>query len=419
MGKTKRNVNYRKISRSLGQSDVTHLKFELEANFQRVHDDDYCEYCDDGSVECYECSGRGDFTCQNCDGESEIQISETEAAPCGECDDGYISCEYCDGGYTECVDCEGGGYSYGKEPYSDDDIYSDIMELLSDEAKQKIVFMRVYNDGSVDTECTFTVHKSGLKYVPEIIRAFKTVGERYGHFDIIGAGMHIAVLTDGTYRDTDKIFNPHGIDRFKNSMQPLLPALFFLGTLGAKTRSMGYRLPRIGDSLSQQSEWLRNPKYSAIHLIPNDRAEGRGICAIEFRLFEPCYDTPDRVFEYVETIAKSMQYYSNENKQVPKTTCKFDMKRVEATFQPLSDIYLSHNNARYLAQTIHELLPDGITYDDAKRARNCKLDHAHIDKVNKRRMAKVYADIENAVTNGIPPENITIRTITDTTVSFG
>lgn len=66
-----------------------------------------CESCDEGKVDCWDCSGDGDISCGTCDGERSYTCDDCEGD--GEFEDGE-SCNTCDGtGEISCEDCEGDG----------------------------------------------------------------------------------------------------------------------------------------------------------------------------------------------------------------------------------------------------------------------------------------------------------------------
>jgi hypothetical protein len=89
-----------------------------------------CPYCNDGSVSCDDCHGRGYTRCEECGGTHEIECSHCDGnsrIKCEECDghgekDGE-NCEECDGkGDYLCGDCEGYGRVECEECDSDGDI---------------------------------------------------------------------------------------------------------------------------------------------------------------------------------------------------------------------------------------------------------------------------------------------------------
>ena len=77
----------------------------------------------------------------------------------------------------------------------------------------------------------------------------------------------------------------------------MLPALFIAATSGNFTRALNYRNPKI-----------ERDKYSAIHVVS-------GRC-LEYRLFETCYQRPEAVFEFLETISRTLEYYKDPSKKV-------------------------------------------------------------------------------------------------------
>lgn len=279
-----------------------YVKVELEAQLNRPYSGDDGEYetCDD-------CEGRGYVDCEDCDGEGYTEIELTR--PDGSVSDvtEEVTCDNCNGeGNIDCSPCDAEGEVYRTgddgEFASEDYCHEFLMEHISDEAKKAIVYSKFYNDGSVDSELTFTIPVDKVSVLPEIIDSFNKLAEANGEgMDIDGAGMHIAVLpheSRGVYPVTRSfMLDPDKLQNFRVEVTKLLPALFIAATSGNFTRALNYRHPKIDDD-----------KYSAIHIVG-------GRC-FEYRLFETCYQRPEAIFEYLETIARTLEYFKDPSKKV-------------------------------------------------------------------------------------------------------
>lgn len=171
----------------------------------------------------------------------------------------------------------------------------------------EIAYMRFYEDGSVDSELTVTVKLDKAENVfilPKLIDAWNDLAEEIGNgMDIEGAGMHMALLnsSDCSYPTAISSEQKAKFRNFRKSMNLMIPALFFLGTHTEISRGLEYRRPDIlteGERTSIMA-W-RMDKYEAIWY-----AHG----ALEFRLFDTCYDKPEAILDNVVVIANCMKYW--------------------------------------------------------------------------------------------------------------
>lgn len=74
-----------------------------------------CDECENGKLECTECYGSGLIECEECEEKDGELI-------CKECQSGYIQCVYCNDGYVLCEECDGTNieeFSYIKEEYDE------------------------------------------------------------------------------------------------------------------------------------------------------------------------------------------------------------------------------------------------------------------------------------------------------------
>lgn len=288
--------------KAIQEAGFGYIKVELEAQLGRPYDDDEGSYED-----CEHCEGRGNVDCETCDGEGyhELELTRPDGSTSDVTEE--VTCDDCYGdGHMECSDCEGEGETYVEAETgsfgSVEHCQEFIEETLSEGAKKAIIYGRFYNDGSVDSEYTFTIKAEDAHFLPEIIDSFNKLAAEVGNgMDVDGAGMHVAVLpheSNGIYPVPSRFeLDYTKLENFRTEVTKLLPALFIAATSGNFTRALNYRHPKIDTD-----------KYSAIHIV-------NGRC-LEYRLFETCYQRPDAIFEYLETIARTLEYYKDPSKKV-------------------------------------------------------------------------------------------------------
>lgn len=329
----------------LKKKGVTAIKVELEAELNRdshrVDDDDQsCPDCTYGRVNCDTCDGDAEVQCTTCEGYGTTTVDGAEVV-CGFCEgEGLVACsDECDDGYFDCSTCDGEGViapdttdtnwhsesvcanwllqriaaKTGESFSGDDEEYqfTDPFPWMS--------YAYFYEDGSVDSELTFTIRLDDPTVIfklPLILDAWNEMAAEMGEdVDVRGAGMHMALLwdkdarypssADDYTREHDSMSNrlPEAqLTNFKRSMTQLLPALYFLGTGSTRSRGLGYRLPKISVDYRRDSQH-GNPKYSAIVYKQG---------AMEFRLFDTCYDQPTIILDNIVVIANTMKYLSTD-----------------------------------------------------------------------------------------------------------
>ena len=299
-------MDTRKIQQAFLHSGFKYLKVELEAN---VDPDNYpretsCENCSEGMIDCGDCDGNGRVhpECAPCDGTGWAITNgkmggKVECRDCGGSGRVEEDCPSCQGeGYYSCTDCSGGYVSSNEweEGYCDD-----FEQRFRDELhgiEQRFVYLRVYHDGSVDTECTLTLRVDYLDKLPDIIKAFQATCRHFGRCDTENAGMHITLLEGYRYPRQSRL-NQEKLANYKKHVSKLLLALVYLGSCGDMTRSFVFRDMRISD----------HTKYSAIYT--------HGDTCLEFRLFDTCYGKPETVFDYLAVIAKTLKFYTANPKK--------------------------------------------------------------------------------------------------------
>lgn len=395
---------------------ATGIKVELEAQLGRERDEDsLCRECD-GNWEGGRCENSCDdgyIRCEECD-DGYIDGENDERVLCDEgCDEGWFTCEECDneGWYSNCEYCEE-GYVESNSNFSSAQYCHDwIMERLAQEGLATyedtsiylghgvptywkpvypLKYAEFYNDGSVDSELTFTLDLNESKNIlllPKFIEIFNEFADEAGTcFDTKGAGMHMALINseDCSY-PTETRFSGHDrLRNFSRSMQLLMPALFFLGSANENSRGLHYRNPGVGNGT---------------HRTAIDYRGG----ALEFRLFDTCYDNPETVLDNVVVISKAMRYWSTVYRELPLAkitkTVNFgtDGDKLERLYQTSQQLDLLNAGLRILK-------PDYYTITDLKKQRNFKTTKTHVKTAVKRRAKDAeieYAEYENRFMWGI------------------
>ena len=365
---------------------ATAVKVELEGQLDRG-DGGYCDNCDEGYNSCNSCS-EGFNECGECYGN---WVGEGDNQDCEFCDEGYIRCDYeCDEGYFTCSECDGDWDRGDSGEWSDEDnCYAYIMEKLEplglseqiDDrwiVKHPLRFARFYNDGSVDSEFTFTImldDPKNIHLLPKVIEAWNDLVAEIGNgISTIGAGMHIALINtkSGVYPTSNAPMLEH-FKNFKKSMQLLLPALFLLASPNNASRGLGYRRPEIGyDSHRSAVDYRRG--------------------ALEFRVFETCYDNPEQILDNIVVISKCMRYWTRKFKSsgMEKITPEIyfgndgqgDINRMYGTIQHID----------VLNAGLAKLKPDYLTITEVKRQRQFKQNKRKIAQQLRER--KVQAEAE-------------------------
>lgn len=317
------------------QYGATAIKVELEGRLNRrdrnYNGREYCDTCHgDGNVECTTCDAEGRTFCTDDDCvdyiDSEGHCSDDTCESCDDCDgNGTISCtaEDCDDGYkprSDAVDDRDWGdltvcqdfilehlsqYGLAEEYDSDNETHeingnSRVGDLGDWVPVGALRYCMLYNDPSVDTECTMTLlldRSENILLLPKLVEAFIALGEAVGNgVNIDNAGMHMSLINDpeGTY-DEYASRPPRDNVRFQNfrrSMSLLMPALFFLGASCENTRSLHFRQPMVAV----------DEKYSAVFWVGT---------TLEFRVFDPCYERPEQILDNFVVMKNCMRYWSD------------------------------------------------------------------------------------------------------------
>lgn len=258
-------------------------------------------------------------------------------------------------------------------------------EIADDEyeIKAPLMYAQTYNDGSVDTELTFTLSLADPSVVfklPRILEIFKEVcGEHGSEFDTHGAGLHIALLNDKdcVYEPANfKRVRPYDGVRFKNfsqSMIRLLPALYFLGSPDERSRELRFRRPQIC-STNVPTNHRYDPdslKYSAV-------AFRHG--AVEFRVFETCYDKPDAILDYLVVMGNAMRFWTRAYTQNGLKKMPNKIKFGHDSGSGLKRFYTMEQHIDLLNAGLRILKPRYYTLNELKKQRNFDVTKAVLRK---------------------------------------
>lgn len=196
----------------------------------------------------------------------------------------------------------------------EDECYTNIMERLEDyglayngDAIKPLVYAKFYNDGSVDSEFTFTLlldDPANVFLLPKILEAWngfckEVIGDE--DVDVTGAGMHIAIMNHplGYYPGNISRSDVNHFENFKRSMTLLLPALYFLATHNKVSRALEYRRPMV---------LLGNDRHGYNKFNAIFYKDG----ALEYRIFDTCYDKPLAILDNIVVIANTMKFWTPE-----------------------------------------------------------------------------------------------------------
>jgi hypothetical protein len=292
--------------------------------------------------------------------EMEAQTGREGSDYCEECNgDGYwyneetddrIDCDYCDGT---------GRYEYNGD-WTDAACKQFILENVPKVVRDALIFIKVYYDGSVDTECTATLPIDKAHYAVYLLEAFKKLCQAIGGMDTRGAGMHLAILNDrlGRYGGNGSAnhIDPDMKANFKSAMTPLLPALYFLASPGSASRGLGYRAPKVGSY----------GKDAAI-------AHNGGV--FEYRVFETCYDRPMAILDDIIVIANTLKFYKNEAAYTKANIGKFGFA---AHGTKLERFYVTMTHIQALKHGLKYLAPKYLSFEQLCAARGLEISESQL-----------------------------------------
>lgn len=320
--------NIRRLGKQIKAAGFGYVKVELEADFgRRNYQRQTHDACSRGFVLCPKCKGSGVYRraiCSSCLGRAGL--------PCTD--------PVCHGGYV------------GVDFRSDRQTAEWLRERIPAFIRERLIFMQFYADGSCGSEVTFTISTEELHLIVPIIKAFYSIKDHTKYCDIRGSGIHIAVMVNDHYPSSTRL-PAAKINNFKRQVVKLLPAIFFLGASGSKTRSLEFRHPAIG------SEEGRRPgrKYSAIYT--------RDDTILEYRIFETCYKRPEMIYDYLAMIANTLDYYKHPRKRVKD----FNHEFIFRTGNDLSRFYMDPRSLEILDEQVLMIKPSWKSLKQLKMER--------------------------------------------------
>lgn len=428
-----------------GEFGVTGFKFEFEAFFGRLTNSSEDCYCDEGWLNCGCCEGDGDHFCEDCSGEGVVECTECDGAgeigvdgqttECSDCIGGTVECGGCEGsgryecdecggsGRVECEDCGGEGidnpfvsttYCHdwlleylsqhglaeasetGWTPPPPEGLISLSRRPLAEHWKPKapIAYSQVYHDATVDTEWTVTLSveskAKAILYSKILGEAFNALGEAIQKVtgtstNISNAGMHISVLNSvGAVYPTQGSSSDHARwTNFRKSMVLMMPALYFLAASSDKTRGLQYRAPQVSTS-----------KYNAIHYDGG---------ALEFRVFDTCYQNVEQILDNVVVICNALRYWRTKYKRNyldSVTKGKVVYFGVERGYSDLKNFFVTSQHIDLLNRGLKLLKPEYYTIRELKVQRGFKVTKRQTNNIGKDwriRAEKEYKEYERRI----------------------
>lgn len=350
--------------RRIKEAGFDHIKVELEGDIGR-----------DGERSCEDCLGEGSEECYNCDGEG---YSETGARTRISDEPVRQECSACYGeGYNRCDNCDGQG-NFGN--FMDEETCEQWMkDYVPQEVRDRLVYGRFYEDGSVDSEFTFTVHIDHVEDVVTWMNAFSALADECGSgMEVSDAGLHIAVLPSGSrgvYPCYDTM-NRRSVNNFTSEVTKLMPALFFLASAGHQSRNLEYRHPKVDED-----------KYAAVSTHENT--------CYEFRVFETCYDRPEAFYDYIQTIANCLKFHADPTLKVATLGKQFGFNDGET----LSRLYNTPEQLRILNATVKHLKPVDKSYKKLKEERGVHYTIKSLSQKEKSTLAKLREEYKQYKAN--------------------
>jgi hypothetical protein len=360
---------------------LTGIKVELEAVFNRGRAR--------ASNTCNDCSGTGRQVCEVCD-------NGGGGCDCDECidDRNNVNCPaHCNNGLVACDEC-GGGLDTGNfantnhcgqwllRYLSQYELAEFSRESRMWVPKHPLVFTKFYPDASVDSELTFTLaldKAENILLLPRFIEAWNALGEAIGEgINVDNAGMHMALINNtecyypSSNRTRDDLLC---FSNFKKSMSMLMPALYFLGSTDEKSRSIYYRVPQVDN----------DEKYSAVHYYGD---------ALEFRVFNTCYDNPEAILDNVVVMKNCMRYWRPEFRDPGMSKIASKVQFGNDEDDTLERFYVTVTHLDLLNAGLKRLKPAYYSLGEVKKQRNFGLNKRRIDFATVRRKRMAEAEYE-------------------------
>lgn len=323
----------KKYAKQIRDAGFTHIKVELEAQLdrenrtERLHD------------------------CENCTGNGIVSLQD----PAGNT---YRN---------TCVSCGGRGGEEIRHLFDDEDYCEDFLKAQVSDLDFN--YINFYNDGSVDSELTFTIPVENMHRVIDVIKAWNALAEANGNgMNVDGAGMHISVLQSSNYPSRDE-FPSDKWNNFHSEVTKLLPSLLLLGTSSSRTRPLRqYRSPQVSDY----------HKYSSIY------AKNRA--SIEYRLFDTCYDKPQVFMEYMGAIAKTLEFFKDPTKKVASVGASYSYHEPRYETKTFVD---TEEKLKVIKGTLKHVKPDELTIKELSETRGVSLSVVELRKKQGARLKRI------------------------------
>jgi hypothetical protein len=260
-----------------------------------------------------------------------------------------------------------------------------IDEVKEYKIKKPLVYSEVYDDQSVDTEWTVSLGLSKAKDIlllPKLCEAWKALLDAVEQdtgveADLQHAGMHMALLFGkDAYYSSDATQSEKEVKRytnFKRSMSMLLPALFFLGATESDTRELYFRMPQCARQVyrdhrdsSSMARYNSVSKFSAIHFVGN---------ALEFRVFDPCYDNPEQLLDNFVVMRNCLRFWRDAymDPHLEKFAKSLPFGPNSRESNALKDFYTTAKHLDVLNAGIRKLKPKYRTITELKQQRGFDL----------------------------------------------
>jgi hypothetical protein len=321
----------------------------------------YCNNTEKINHTCTACAGLGHKICSVCKGEKFVKDIKGHKIPCPYCKTKEITCDSCNGtGFIPktCDKCYTSHPDYKFYSGEESTLTAAMIDFSTriGDINKSIVFKKAYNDGSCNTEITLTLPIEFLSKLGEIARSFGDTINCLGDSSYLeNSGMHIALLPTALYPNIDTL-PVQKLDNFRKSMNKLMLATMICGSDGKMTRPFIWR-----DLRTSNSE-----KYSAIYCPGNK--------AIEYRIFDAVYFSPERCSLFIKTMAHSLKYYSNTFKPIKHLpviqsagrTTIVNKSYSRNKFTPLSTIISTVHAADRAREEMEELLEIEISFSGAR-----------------------------------------------------
>lgn len=280
---------------------------------------------------------------------------------------------------SDCDTCDAYGSYTPRHAMSDSDAREFIRQRLTDEEYSQLSYLNVVNDPSVDIEVLATIMLGNWENVyiaQRLIEIFNELCEHIGGQNVDNAGMHLSFLnnSEGLYptmphNTGEYIHDWSYFDNFKESIERIMPALYLLGTDGERTRSFHFRKPQVS----------KRGKFSAIYYNNG---------ALEFRVFDTCYQRPEAILDFVTVMSNSLRYWGK------RKITGVDMRGMrfgkEKTIEDLNELFFTQTQLDALNKGVALLKPRYLTIAEIKQQRGFKVDKKWV----KGKLAEIRAEAE-------------------------